>query len=548
MTELAKVIALEPRRRARDGRAHGENQRPRHSHEENARPRHSHEGNPRPRHSHEGNARHARPDDRHPPDDNPRHRHPDEETARDTHPHDQHPPDDNPRHRHPDEETEPPVALGPGPADTGITTFEGALLACCTRIDGRILRELVDDPETLAELRDEIGVQLTDETDNEARARLLGLRAIAGRLLGELDRALGDARLALAHAEATHELRPIALAQARLARVCQWRGEYGEADRLLAAADSAELPPVWRAWTHWYAATSCIEQGRHAEMCEHLQLAYELSLGLDTALPELVDRAVDALHYDVWTRGWGPPPRDGDEIAGDGPAPQPFEDGSHHRRGFAGLPATYVEVRPFHEGVAWVRRSGVPRWELIDGAGRRIIEPIFAEVGVFAHGLCWVTVDGDGWVAIDKTGALAFDAAFDDARPFGRDVAVVRRGRWWGAVDRSGRLVVPCEWDAIRTPIAGGPTLDGFTDGGWAVVERDGRKGVVRRDGEVLVPPWYRDVLVTPTAFLVTSFDGMLGGIDRTGAVVVPPGFMSPARILAEVERAIPSAGGRPVL
>ncbi len=63
-------------------------------------------------------------------------------------------------------------------------------------------------------------------TDNASRARLLSLRAVVSRILGDLHKALADAKLALAHAEATGELRRIAICQARLAHVLQWREEY----------------------------------------------------------------------------------------------------------------------------------------------------------------------------------------------------------------------------------------------------------------------------------------------------------------------------------
>src|SRR4029453_2073774 len=98
--------------------------------------------------------------------------------------------------------------------------------------------------------------------DNASRARLLSLRAVVSRILGDLSKALADAKLALVHAEATGELRRIAIAQARLAHVQQWRGEFGEADQLFERANSSELPDRLRATMHEHAGRSCYDQGR----------------------------------------------------------------------------------------------------------------------------------------------------------------------------------------------------------------------------------------------------------------------------------------------
>ena len=113
--------------------------------------------------------------------------------------------------------------------------------------------------------------KVNDNTDNASRARLLSLRAVVSRILGDLHKALADAKLALAHAEATGELRRIAICQARLANVLQWRGEYAEADRLFAEANSSELPDRLRGTMHSHAGRSAYDQGRYMEACNALR-------------------------------------------------------------------------------------------------------------------------------------------------------------------------------------------------------------------------------------------------------------------------------------
>ena len=115
------------------------------------------------------------------------------------------------------------------------------------------------------------------------------------RILGDLGKALADAKLALAHAEATGELRRIAIAQARLAHVLQWRGDYAEADRLFAEANSSELPDRLRATMHEHAGRSCYDQGRYIEACNHFERALDLRKVDDPELIARTELALDAV-------------------------------------------------------------------------------------------------------------------------------------------------------------------------------------------------------------------------------------------------------------
>ncbi len=102
---------------------------------------------------------------------------------------------------------------------------EQRLAAFVFNFDPDTLREQVEGDEVTAleEIRDQLTDKLDEAGDNPTRARLLSLRAVVSRILGDLLKAFADAKLALAHAEATGELRRIAIAQARLAHVLQWR-------------------------------------------------------------------------------------------------------------------------------------------------------------------------------------------------------------------------------------------------------------------------------------------------------------------------------------
>jgi hypothetical protein len=443
-------------------------------------------------------------------------------------------------------EAEPPPEAGPDP--------EQVLAQYEWRFHHETLREIVTDPGELRELRDLLTGKLDGATDNGTRARLLSLRAVVSRILGDLGKALSDGKLALAHAEATGQLRRIAIAQARLAHVLQWRGEFAEADRLFALANSSELPDRLRATMHEHAGRSCYDQGRYIEACNHFERSLDLRKVEDPDLIARTELALDAVARKVAENGIGPYPRSADEILRIHRPPLPAFNqqagawGYADRSGQLVIPPRYADAQPFRDGVAWVRLPERETWGLIDEAGSPVIEPSTGWLGVgsFSEGLAWVSRDGvGGWVAIDKTNRVVISTGFDDVRPFRRGVAAVRRGGW-GAVDKVGRVMVPFQYSGYATAMIDGRYLDGFTDEGLAIVDANGRKGVVDRSGRVIVPPAHPNIVIHPVAFLIRGPNGNWGALDRRGRPLLEPTLPSRLAVTEEIDRLL--ADIKPVL
>ncbi|WP_412100364.1 WG repeat-containing protein [Micromonospora ureilytica] len=440
----------------------------------------------------------------------------------------------------------PPVVTRPSLADPGDP--EQVLAAYRWRLDPVTLREELTEPDDLRAIRRRLTEKLGSAVDNRARARLLSLRAVASRILGDLDDALADGRLALTYAEATGELRRTALAQARLAHVLRWRGDFPEADQLFAQANSIELPDRLRAALHEHAGRSCYDQGRLMEACEHFEKALDLRGAADAELLDRVRVALDAVTVRAEADGFGPYRRGRDEVLDRDRPPLPDRDGplwgytSHD--GDVVIPARYAEAQPFHDGLAWVRRPDTDRWSLINLLGTTVIPPSFRAARPFSDGLAWV-VGENGWTAIDATGAVQVAPNFAEVRPFRRGLAAVRR-EGWGAVDRSGRIVVPTRYHGFVTELADGRQIDGFTDEGLAVVDVAGRRGVVDRTGTVLVPPAHPMLVIHPVAFLVESGNGRWGALDRRGVPLIDPVHRDRAEVLEEIDRLLTDAN--PVL
>ncbi|MGH3645881.1 MAG: WG repeat-containing protein [Micromonosporaceae bacterium] len=439
---------------------------------------------------------------------------------------------------------------------------EQALAEYPVRIDEHTLREVADEPAPLERVHAGLSLKLASATGDAARARLLGLRAVAARLLGRLKEALDDGEQAIRHAQATGSARRIAVASTRLARVLQWRGEYEVADELYQRALDAAIPDRLRAAIHHHFGTSCYDQGRFLEAIQHFETVLALQPGQDADRLADTGRAFTAISHRATLKGFGPFPRSRAEILQE-PAPPRLRFHEVFRRyGYADadgngvISPTYHEAYPFAGGVAWVKPDASSTWSAIDTGGEVLISGSdYQSVGPFHEGLAWVVSDPViGWYAIDPHGIVVVPpAGYTDARPFHAGLAAVCRNSAWGAVDRDGREVVPMEYAAFRTAASDASYLAGFTSEGLAVVERDGLLGVINRNADVMVPPVFQQVEIHPVGFLVVPptknpdytdpfrstvdiADGW-GAMDRGGELVVEAVHPNRAEVLEQLDK-----------
>jgi hypothetical protein len=257
----------------------------------------------------------------------------------------------------------------------------------------------------------------------------------------------------------------------------------------------------------------------------------------------------------VAEHGWGPYPRSREEILQVRRPPEPCYDDARERWGYQtpdgayAIAPAYTDAEPFREGVAWVRLTGALTWALIDEAGTLLIQPATGYLGVsgFTDGLAWVSRDGSTkWVAVDRTNRVVVGTGFDDVRPFRRGLAAVRLQGRWGAVDVTGRVVVPFRYEGFATALHDGRYVDGFSDEGLAIVLHDGLRGVVDRAGNVVVPPVHPALVIHPVAFIIADGRQRWGALDRHGRLLVEPEYPSRLGVAAELDRML--ADTKPIL
>lgn len=110
--------------------------------------------------------------------------------------------------------------------------------------------------------------------------------------------------------------------------------------------------------------------------------------------------------------------------------------------------------------------------------------------------------------------ALAEDNRYDDLGLYGEyDMWPVQRDGLWGFVDQHGKLIIPCEWEAV-----------GMVVNGRAPVCKDGKWGAIDQTGELIVPCKWTMLFVHEDGGFIVNDDGHEGALAADGTVVIPCG------------------------
>ena len=200
------------------------------------------------------------------------------------------------------------------------------------------------------------------------------------------------------------------------------------------------------------------------------------------------------------------------------------------------IPCQYEFTDNFHDGLALieVREDGKSNYFYIDKSGRRAGPSIKHWDGIFSEGLAKTYSDGKcGFM--DKTGTVVVPCIYDDAGDFHEGLARVARNNKapagypaWGFIDASGKEVVPCKYDHVDDFHEGMAQV--WVGGEWRCSEDDypgihlpilsGCKiGYIDKSGREVIPCQYD--------YAEDFHDGLAnvngGFIDKAGQVVIQP-------------------------
>lgn len=186
------------------------------------------------------------------------------------------------------------------------------------------------------------------------------------------------------------------------------------------------------------------------------------------------------------------------------------------------VPFEYDRIYQFYEDYTLAQKSG--KWGVIDKRGNTIKPFEYEDIKYRDKDLIFAALNG-------KFGAI--DVKGDIKTPFIYDKIIVSdevTEFYWGsmyafhdaqysvlkdyrtgAIDSTGRLIVPCKYDKI-----------GAYDGWYTTVEDDGKWGYVDTLGQVAIPFAYDMAYSFINDIAVVSVDEKYGVINRSGKLIVP--------------------------
>lgn len=183
------------------------------------------------------------------------------------------------------------------------------------------------------------------------------------------------------------------------------------------------------------------------------------------------------------------------------------------------LPAKYGYIgRNYEAGYFVVQKkdvSGKDKYFLLDKNCKGIVESGVDSV-YMSDTAAYTRIKSAGKISFINalTGKNAFPEIFDEALPFKWQVAFVKNGEKWGAVDETGKLVVPMKCDSLSYKFWGGRLLLGTS--------MDGRVGVTETNGKVVLNNEYTLIAFTPPGLLKLKKDGRYGVMKTSGGEVAP--------------------------
>lgn len=134
----------------------------------------------------------------------------------------------------------------------------------------------------------------------------------------------------------------------------------------------------------------------------------------------------------------------------------------------------------------------------------------FNSLLAFSEGLAWGEKEGK-WGAIDATGKTVIPFEWDYANSFSDGLAFVNKSGMLSYIDTTGKSVIPCEWDSANNFIRG-----------HASVKLDNKWGFIDTTGTLVIPcEWDKVGSFSEGLFNVKKADKW-GYIDATGKVVIP--------------------------
>ena len=174
-----------------------------------------------------------------------------------------------------------------------------------------------------------------------------------------------------------------------------------------------------------------------------------------------------------------------------------------------------------HEGLICVKKSGLSG--LLDKDGKEILPCKYKSISKFENGVASVEIDGNKcW--INKEGNEVSQPEVTETKSVFEEYEVVERDGKYGIVDKDGNAITPFKYDTISVQNVYSPNIIRFF-GGYVVVTINNLRGLVNEKGEEVVPCKHEVIQNITNGMFVsvsTSAGKKFGLYDTKGNEILP--------------------------
>lgn len=159
----------------------------------------------------------------------------------------------------------------------------------------------------------------------------------------------------------------------------------------------------------------------------------------------------------------------------------------------------YDEVFCLNHGLAMVRLA--EKYHIVDADGKIVVYHI---KNFNPSGLASIEKDKK-WGLVHKSGKILLPIEYDAIGKIG-DLTKVTKGKKYGLVNKEGQLILPAEYDSFKITINRN-----------IIIEKDGKYGFIYRESHIIIPAIYEHMMYPSNekSLIGVKKEGKWGFIDK---------------------------------
>lgn len=142
-----------------------------------------------------------------------------------------------------------------------------------------------------------------------------------------------------------------------------------------------------------------------------------------------------------------------------------------------------------------------------------MIPPQFDQALPFSDGVAWVKVDNK-WGAIDRTGKMLIQPEYYEIFPFTFGLALVKIAGKFRYIDKTEKIVIEQNFEEASS----------FSEG-LALVKIGDKYGYINPKGQWVIQPQFEKAQNFSEGLAAIQLQGKIGYIDKTGKIIIQPQF-----------------------